>query len=141
MANTKTSLATDLDTPGKAVSNHDMLGRLKVGFRARIVLASQASGDTVELGDLVPGFKPVMGVIETDTSLGTATLAIGVSGTAGKYRAAATFTTVDQPVLFGVAAAMNAALAAKERLIATVGTAALPASGNVDIVVLGTIGD
>jgi hypothetical protein len=84
------------------------------------------------------------GVLNTDTSLGTSTVAIGISGSTGKYKAAGTFTATSTPTLFGV----NAAVAStshtssevgssplgegtNEDVIMTVATAALPASGTL----------
>lgn len=114
-------------------------GRLR-RFRATIALASQASGDTIVLADLPAGYAVAYGVLISSASLGTATLAVGISGTAGKYRAAATFTATDTPTMFGIATALDdAPLTATERVIATVGTAALPSSGTlvVDLYVSG----
>jgi hypothetical protein len=99
-------------------------------YRATITLASQASGDTIVLADIPAGLVPAYGVLNADTSLGTATLSIGNASTPAKYRAAATFTATDTPTPFGKAGAVDdAALTASERVIATIGTAALPASG------------
>ena len=106
-------------------------GRLR-RFRATITLAAQAIADTIVLADVPVGHVFAYGVLNTGTSLGTSTLAIGNSTTAGKYRAAATFTATNTPTMFGV----NAAVAADapeevERVIATVAVAALPASGTL----------
>jgi hypothetical protein len=60
-------------------------------FNEEITLASQPTTDVIEVARLPRGAIPLYGVIETDTSLGTATAAIGIAGTTGKYRAAATF--------------------------------------------------
>lgn len=101
-------------------------------FRCLIPLASQASGDTVVLADIPAGFVFAGGEITTDTSLSTATVAIGNSTTAGKYRAAAVFTATDTPTNFGTAAALSGAVStATERVLLTVGTASLPASGKL----------
>ena len=62
---------------------------------------------------------------------GTATLAFGISGSTGKYRAAATLTTTDSWVSVGLNAAMGVELAAAEQIIMTVGAAALPSSGRM----------
>lgn len=90
-------------------------------------LASQASGDILVLGKMPAGsvFKGVR--ITAGASLGTATIAIGIAGTTGKYRAAATFTAVDTPTVSASAATLaQGPLAADELVIATIGTAALP---------------
>ena len=113
-------------------------GKLRV-FEATVPLASQASGDIVNLFSLPKGFRPLFGMLNSDTSLGSATAAIGIAGTTGKYRAAATFTATGTPTLFGVTAAVNGdALAADETAILTIGAAALPASGTLKVLILGT---
>lgn len=69
---------------------------------------------------------------------GTATLALGISGSTGKYRAAATLTSTDQWVNVGLNAAMGVALTANEQWLLTVAAAALPSSGRMLIRVLWT---
>ena len=60
---------------------------------------------------------------------GTATVAIGVAGATGKYRAAAIFTAA-APTLFGVStAADDDALTAEETVLLTIAAASLPGSG------------
>ena len=73
-------------------------------------------------------------MINASATLGaSATVAIGVSGTAGKYRTAATFTAA-APTLFGnVAAVDDAPLTAEETVIMTVAVAALPSSGTCTV--------
>lgn len=103
-------------------------------FRATIALASQAIADTIVLAKVRPGYRFSHGLIASDTSLGTATLSIGTAASAAKHRAAAVFTTTDTPTPFGKVAAINEArLTAEETVIATVGTAALPAAGTLVI--------
>lgn len=103
-------------------------GRLK-RLRASITMASQTTSDTLLLGNLPAGATFAYGVINTTATLGSSTLAVGVSGTAGKYRAAATFTTADTPTLFGTAAqaALATPLTAEEAVIGTIAAANLPA--------------
>ena len=108
-------------------------GRLK-RLRATVTLASQATTDTLQLGNLPAGAVFAFGVLNSDTSLGSSTLAIGISGTTGKYRAAATFTSTDTPTFFGKAAeaaASDAGLSAEQTVIGTIASAALPSSGTL----------
>lgn len=108
-------------------------GRLK-RLRASVTLASQATTDTLQFGNLPAGAVFAYGVINSDTSLGSSTLAIGISGTTGKYRAAATFTSTDTPTFFGKAAeaaASDAGLSAEQTVIGTIASAALPSSGTL----------
>ena len=110
-------------------------GRVK-RFRASFTLASQATTDTLQLFNLPAGATLAYAVITSSVSLGSSTLALGIAGTTGKYRAAATFTAVDTPTLVGTAATVGAAdpaLSAEETVIGTIASAALPASGTLVI--------
>lgn len=102
-------------------------------LRATVTLASQTTSDTLLLGILPTGATFAYGVLNTTASLGTSTLAIGIAGTTGKYRAAGTFTSTDTPTFFGTAAQAGAAtpLAAEENVIGTIATANLPSSGTL----------
>lgn len=102
-------------------------------LRATITLASQTTSDTLLIGYLPAGSTFAFGVINTSATLGSSTLAIGISGTTGKYRAAATFTSTDTPTFFGVNAAVSATspLAADEPVIGTIASANLPSSGTL----------
>lgn len=136
MANTKTAIATLIDA-GKLPDVRDVGGREKA-FKFDVVFASQPAADTIELGDLPAGFDFHYGILQQDTTTGgTATIALGITGTAGKYRSAA-INNGTVAALFGNYAAR---LAAKERVILTVGAAALPASGNLKVIFVGTVGD
>ena len=101
-------------------------------FRATVPLTAQNVGDTVVLG-LIPAGHIFAGVeLVTDTSLGTSTVSVGISGTPAKYVAAQTLTAVNAPSPQGLVAQLIAgALTAQETIILTVATAALPASGNL----------
>lgn len=132
MANTLGAQMTKLDA-GTPPDPGFVDGSLRV-FCEKITLDAQAIGDTVEVARLPKGAVPLYGVIVTDTAFGvTATVAVGISGTAGKYRAAALFNVADIPEVFGVAAGVGEALAAEETVIVTVGAAALPASGTLRV--------
>lgn len=105
-------------------------------LRATFTLASQATTDTLVLGNLPMGATFAFGVITSSATLGSSTLAIGISGSTGKYRAAAVFTLADTPTLFGPAIVIGAAdpaLAADEQVIGTIAAAALPSSGTLVI--------
>lgn len=102
-------------------------------LRASVTLASQTTSDTILLGTLPTGATFAFGVLVASATLGSSTVAVGVNGTAGKYRAAATFTSADTPTFFGTAATVSAAtpLAAEENVIATIAAANLPSSGTL----------
>lgn len=112
-------------------------------YRAVVTLAAQAAG-AYALVTLPPGHTFAYGVVTSSVSLGTSTIAVGIAGSAAKYKAAAVFTAVDTPTLFGNAAAVGAASAltstvgsspkgtgVDEAVILTVAAAALPASGTL----------
>lgn len=115
-------------------------GRLK-RLRATFTLATQTTSDTLVIGNLPAGATFAFGVYNASVTLGgTATLAIGITGTTGKYCAATAFTAANAPVLFGTVATMaagagsgDAGLAAEEQVFATIAGASLPASGTVTI--------
>lgn len=131
MANTYATEVAGLGTvPGTQANGGLQGGRLR-RFRATITLASQADGDTVVLAQVPAGYAFAYGVLNASATLGSSTVAIGVSGTAGKYRASAVFTAA-APTLFGVSTAVDdAPLSAAETVILTNTTAALPSSGTL----------
>lgn len=84
---------------------------------------------------LPKGFKPQLLGLFPSATLGSTTLAIGNSGTAGKYRAAATVTAASlAPVLMGA----DAALTADEEVIIATAAANLPGSGTLTVRFYGT---
>ena len=87
--------------------------------------------DDIVLAKIPAGYTFAFGMINASATFGaSATVAIGVSGTTGKYRAAATHTAT-VPTLFGLyTAADDVPLAAAETVLLTVGVAALPSSGS-----------
>lgn len=105
-------------------------------LRAVVDYDGQASGDDIVLGQLPVGAVFAYGVLTASATAGaSATVAIGTTGTLGKYRAAATFTAANTPTMFGTAAgASMAPLTAPELLLLTVGTAALPTSADYLVV-------
>ena len=112
---------------------------------ANIALATQASGSTIAVARL-PLLAVITGIqMITDTSLGTATVALGDTNSAAIYAAAQTLTSTQTPTRVGLAATHGAPIttgydcqtglsAPYEDNILTVGTAALPASGNLVII-------
>lgn len=106
-------------------------GRLK-RLRASFTYAAQTTSDTLTVGNLPAGATFAYGVLNADTSSGSTTLAIGISGSTAKYRAAAAFTSTDTPTFFGKAAPVVASpLSAEETVIITLAAATAPASGNL----------
>lgn len=105
-------------------------------FRATIEYDGQAAADTIVLGDIPAGYSFAYGVLTATATAGaSATIALGIVGSTGKYRTAATFTAANTPTMFGNAAATVAApLTARERVIATIAVASLPASADYCVV-------
>ena len=131
LAGTTTGLTTAAAAGVKP--NATVYGARLKRLRATITLASQTTSDTILIGNLPAGATFAYGVLNASATLGTTTVAIGITGTTGKYRAAATFTTADTPTLFGTnaTAALATPLAAEEQVIATLAVASLPASGTL----------
>lgn len=99
-----------------------------------------AKDDTLLLCVKPQGGVFLAATVCSSVTLGTATLAIDgqtkagedapAASAPGKYAAARTLTTPNQPILFGDAG-KNEQTGFEEKITATVGTAALPASGEL----------
>lgn len=101
-------------------------------LRGSFTYNTQTTSDTLIVGNLPAGATFAFGSITTSASTSTATLAVGITGTTGKYKAAGAVTTTDQPQLFGLASAVALSpLSAEEQVFVTIGTASLPASGTL----------
>jgi hypothetical protein len=134
------------DTPPRQPGDEAYYGRPRI-FRATIPLdtppsSSSVNGtvvaiaDTVTLAKIPPGMRWRKGVITSSVSLGTSTIAIGIAGTPAKYRAAAVFTAVDTPTIFGEALDMAAdASTGEETIIMTVAVANLPTTAGARLVI------
>lgn len=99
------------------------------------------SGDTITLPTVPKGARGIHHRLTASATMGaTATLAIGITGTTGKYRTAAVFTAVDTPTIAAKAANLAAAqLAADEPQFITIAAADLPASGTLVVETFYTI--
>jgi hypothetical protein len=105
--------------------------RLK-SIRASFTYNTQTTSDTLVIGNLPAGATFAGGELITDTSSGSATLAIGYAGSTAAFKAAAAFTTTETVTPFGKTAAMAAApLAAETQVFITIAAASAPASGNL----------
>lgn len=132
MGRLRNTLPVDLPMAG------DIHGRVRV-FNEKVVLASQPTSDTIEVARMPKGARVLYGIVSSTISLGSSTLAIGIAGTTGKYRAGAVFTAVDTPTLFAPAAVAGEPLTAEEIVILTIGAAALPASGTLRVMLFYTL--
>jgi hypothetical protein len=105
-------------------------GHVRV-YREKITLATQTTSDTIVIAYPSAGETFLYGVLNGDVGLGgTATIAIGVAGATGKYRAAAVHNVVG-PTLFGVAAGGASKLLVDETVFITIAAASLPGSGTL----------
>lgn len=103
-------------------------------FPASIPLTAQNIGDTVVCAIVPAGHCFAGAEISTDTSLGTAMVELGNATLPAKYAPAQVLTAVNAPALLGTVAALAAgALTAQEVVLLTVGVAALPAAGNLQV--------
>lgn len=103
-------------------------------IRASKAVLADASGDRIYIGTLPAGASLRAVAINTDTSLGSATIAVGTTAVPGKYVAATTFTTpLDRPTGIGPKASAHVAtpLDVDEDIWVTVGAAAMPVAAIV----------
>jgi len=109
-------------------------GRFRV-VSDTVTMATQTTSDTIVLfgGKLPVGAQVLYGILTTTDSLGSSQIAIGITGTTGKYRAAATFTSTNTPTLFGVAAGLLTPLTAEEQVFITISAANMPSSGTLHV--------
>lgn len=100
-------------------------------IRGTFTLNTQTAADTLVVGYLPTGSTFAYGATTQTVTFGaTATVAIGTTGSTGKYRTAAVSTATDAPTLFGNTAAVAASpLAAEEMVFVTIAAASLPAAG------------
>lgn len=106
----------------------------QIGAAKRTSIFSKVTGVQWEIGDTIPlGTKPAGHTVTsirlvTGTSLGTATIDVGIAGNTGKYVAGATLTTTDRLTEIGVkASVLDDDPGAAEELFATIGVAAIVA--------------
>lgn len=106
-------------------------GKARVAL-AEFTCASDAQGTYTVPIRLPRGARVLCAFMNASATMGaSATIALGIAGSTGKYRAAATYTSADTFSLFALNAATGVALAAEEQIIMTVGSAALPSSGRL----------
>jgi hypothetical protein len=123
-------------SPATKVGPHAHGGRMRVISEtftyATDVVASYNIG-----GGLIPvGARVIDAYFVTSVSTGSATIALGISGTTGKYITAAAVTTANSRTVTINQAALLTELTTAEQLQLTVATASLPASGTLRIVLI-----
>jgi hypothetical protein len=100
-------------------------------FLETITLASQTTSDIIYCGRIPLGARVLRISLNTSVTLGSSTLALGISGSTGKYRAAAVLTAANAWEVNALNAATGVALTAQEDIYFTIGAATLPASGRL----------
>ncbi len=110
-------------------------GRVRIAS-ATLTYASQAAGaQAFDNALTLPTNATVVGgTISTSVTTGSATVALGVTGSTAKYKAAAAVTaTTAAPIAIPHAALLAGALSAEENVFVTTASAGLPASGNLTV--------
>lgn len=127
-----TELANITATPVIKATSAGYGARLQ-RFRATITMASQTTSDTIVVAIVPAGYTFAFGIVTTSATLGSTTIAIGITGTVAKYKAAAVFTAVDTPTFFGPATIIGGqtALTADETIFITIAAATMPAAGTL----------
>jgi len=111
----------------------DLGGKLRIAS-AVFTCASDGTGTYTTPIRLPRGARVLFLMLNASATMGaSATIAIGITGSTGKYRAAATYTSADTATFLALNAAHMSALTADEQIIMTVASAALPASGRLVI--------
>ena len=100
-----------------------------------VTYATQTTSDTIVVGGgrLPIGAQVLYVLMTTDTTTGSATLALGITGTVAKYKAAGAITTTNVPQIFCPAAAQLTAITTEEQLFLTIAGASLPGSGTLTV--------
>lgn len=133
-------LDSTLTVPNKA-DGRVMIAPLRVfqaTFDLSLAAVKKAAGDTNVCFRIPAGFKPVCGILLASATMGAAaTIAVGNATTAGKYRAAAVFTTADVPTPFMLSSAGDDdPLTADEDVLITIAVASLPGAGILQLFML-----
>lgn len=110
-------------------------GRVRTAS-ATLTYASQGAGaQTFDTALTLPiGAQVVGGTISTSVTTGSATVALGITGSTAKYKAAAAVTATTAATLAIPHAGLLEALTAEEDVFVTTASANLPASGELHVI-------
>lgn len=131
-----TNAALIATSPVTKVGPHAAGGKVKVITETFTYNTDAAGSYAIGGGNLPVGARVLDAYFVTSVTTGSATLALGISGTTGKYITAAAVTTANQRTVSINQAALLTEITAEEQLLLTVAAASLPASGTLRIVVL-----
>ena len=130
------SLISEAILAGTSKGDGSLLGGRVRAHTEIITMASQATSNTIPLAKVDKGQAFLLGVHHASATLGSSTVAVGITGSTAKYKAAGTFTSTDTPTLWGKTATIGVKLTAAELVILTIGAAALPSSGTYVVTTL-----
>jgi hypothetical protein len=120
--------------PPTKVGPHASGGKIKV-VSETFTYASDSAASYAIGGGLIPaGARVLDAYFVTSVTTGSATLALGIAGTTGKYITAAAVTTANQRTVSVNQVALLTEITTAEQLLLTVASASLPASGTLRIV-------
>jgi hypothetical protein len=105
-------------------------GRVRIAT-ADFTFATDVVGTYTAPIRLPIGARVICGFLNTTVTLGSTEVAIGITGSTGKYRAAAVFTTTNAFTTFALMASTGVRLTTEEQIIVTTTAASLPASGTL----------
>lgn len=115
-------------------------GRVRVATGILTYASQSAGAQTFDVSTtagplrLPVGAVVVGGFISTSVTTGSATIALGITGSTDKYRAAGAITTAGaNPIVLPHAAFLATPLTAEENVFVTTASAALPASGSLKV--------
>ena len=129
MANTNSSQITAMNA-GTYIGSNESHGRQRIAYFSVAAVPTAGTGDTMTLCKLPKGARVVGGEFVFSVAQGaTATTAIGISGSTGKYRAAAvTNATTKFTDIANTSATYGLQTSAEETVIATNAAAAWTAA-------------
>lgn len=106
------------------------LRSFRASFDLSLATVKKVSGDINVCFRIPSGYRPMFFIVNASVTMGaTSTIALGIAGTPGKYRAAATKTTTVPDIVMPATVEDDVPLAATEEIIMTIGAADLPAAG------------
>lgn len=111
-------------------------GRVRVATGTLTYDTQAAGSNSFDTALKLPvGATVVGGLISTSVTTGSATVALGITGSTAKYKAAAAVTaTTSAEIAIPHAGLLADALTAEEEIIVTSASATLPASGTLKVV-------
>lgn len=120
--------------PPTKVGPHASGGKVKV-VTETFTYNTEAAGSYAIGGGLIPaGARVLDAYFVTSVTTGSATLALGIAGSTGKYISAAAVTTANSRTVTVNQAALLTEITTPEQLLLTTASATLPASGTLRIV-------